>query len=79
MSIDSASAADLQHFLHQKILNQDQLNIEWEDWFNDLDLSREENLTAISGLVQEGTALHRNLKKIRDLNPKIVSTNTDAS
>lgn len=50
------------------------LGYNWKSWFNDLDISPEDNGdTLITGPVADQAALHGLIKKVRDLGMTLVS------
>lgn len=51
-----------------------QLDETWKEWFDDLDLiSKGDGTTLLSGILDDSTALHSVLNKIRNLNMDLVS------
>ena len=46
----------------------------WKEWFDDLNLTpREDGTTLLEGVLEDSTALHTILNKIRNLNMDLVS------
>lgn len=56
---------------------QGQLGPEWTDWFDGLSvaLAEDDGVTRLTGPVADQAALHRLLKKIRDLGLNLISVN----
>jgi hypothetical protein len=53
------------------------LEARWEQWFDGLTITLEENgNTLLSGLLADQAALHGILKKVRDLSLTLLSVNT---
>jgi len=51
------------------------LGLQWEDWFEGLNITHEEGDTLFTGHIVDQSALHGLLKKIRDLGMPLVSVN----
>ncbi len=51
------------------------LEARWRVWFEDLEMSHEGNDTVLTGYVQDQSALHGVLNRIRDLNFLLISVN----
>lgn len=49
------------------------LNEDWESWFDNLTISKEQENTKLSGFVPDESAFHGILNQIRDLNLKLIS------
>ncbi|MBN1667662.1 MAG: hypothetical protein JW862_11255 [Anaerolineales bacterium] len=49
------------------------LTTQWSEWFDDLDITQENNDTLLSGVITDQSALHGLLKKVRDLGLVLVS------
>lgn len=58
-----------------KIKVQGHLDKKWQDWFEGMDISYEENCTILSGTIIDESNLHGILNQIRDLNLKLISVN----
>lgn len=57
-----------------------QLGREWEEWFEGLAITLEDNgETLLTGPVADQAALHGLLRKVRDLGIPLVSVNRDES
>ena len=53
------------------------LSMQWADWFDGLTVALEtDGNTLLSGVVQDQSALHGILKKIRDLSMPLLSVNS---
>ena len=50
-----------------------QLDDTWSDWFEDMELSTEDEETILNGQVTDQAALHGLLTRIRDLNLTLLS------
>jgi hypothetical protein len=57
------------------IIIEGQLDVRWEEWFDGMEFIYEGENTILSGFVQDESALHGILNRIRDLNLKLVSVN----
>ena len=52
------------------------LNNKWRDWFDGFDITlQDNNVTMLSGTVEDQSALHGLLAKIRDLGLSLLSVN----
>lgn len=51
------------------------LDGKWQDWFEGMVISYEENATIMIGTVKDESSLHGILNRIRDLNLKLISVN----
>ncbi|WP_321368454.1 hypothetical protein [uncultured Draconibacterium sp.] len=60
-----------------KIKIQGCLDSKWQDWFEGMEISHEEDKTVLSGNIRDESNLHGILNKIRDLNLKLISVNPD--
>ena len=58
-----------------QIVVKDILDKEWEEIFYGMRFSHEEDITIISGSIEDDSQLHGLLNKIRDLNLKLISVN----
>jgi len=58
-----------------KIKIEGHLDKNWEAWFDDMDITYEEDNTIITGNVKDEAYKHGILNKIRDLNLKLISIN----
>ena len=47
----------------------------WEDWFDGMEISYEEDNTLLTGEIQDDAFLHGILNKLRDLSLKLISIN----
>ena len=64
------------HVQNYEIRLQGHLEARWEEWFDGLDITLEEDgNTLLSGLVADQAALHGLLKKVRDLGLPLLSVN----
>lgn len=52
-----------------------QINKEWQDWFEGLEINCFDDYTLLYGEVKDQAFLHGILNKIRDLNLKLISVN----
>jgi hypothetical protein len=52
-----------------------QLGRQWSDWFEGLTISLDDGDTLLTGPVVDQAALHRLLKKVRDLGTPLISVN----
>ena len=62
-----------------KIKIKNHLNKKWESYFEGLDITYEGTNTILSGCIKDETFMHGILNRIRDLNLKLISVNTDES
>ena len=53
-----------------------QLDKKWAEWFENMEVSYEEENTILKGNVKDQAALHGILNRIRDLNLKLISVNS---
>ena len=60
-----------------KILVKGHLDSKWKDWFEGMEISYEGDRTILSGWIIDESYLHGILNRIRDLNLKLVSVNTE--
>ena len=51
------------------------LDSKWQDWFEGMEISYEEENTILKGTVSDESHLHGILNRIRDLNLKLISVN----
>ena len=51
------------------------LDNKWQDWFEGMEISYEEDNTILKGTVSDESHLHGILNRIRDLNLKLISVN----
>lgn len=51
------------------------LDSKWQDWFEGMEISYEEENTILMGTVSDESHLHGILNRIRDLNLKLISVN----
>lgn len=51
------------------------LDNKWQDWFEGMEISYEEENTILSGTITDESYLHGILNQIRDLNLKLISVN----
>jgi len=51
------------------------LDKSWEDWFDGMEISYEEDNTLLTGEIQDDAFLHGILNKLRDLSLKLISIN----
>lgn len=58
-----------------KIKIQGHLDKKWQDWFEGMELSYEDNYTILTGNIIDESNLHGILNQIRDLNLKLISVN----
>jgi len=59
------------------IIIKGQLEASWKEWFDGMDFLYEGDNTILSGKLQDEAALHGILNRIRDLNLKLISVNSD--
>lgn len=60
-----------------RIIVEGHLDIKWNDWFEELEISHEGPNTVLSGIIKDESYLHGILNRIRDLNLKLHSINPD--
>ena len=60
-----------------KIKLKGELGKEWADWFENLDINFDGENTVISGHIEDQSALHGILNRIRDLNLTLISVNPE--
>ncbi len=60
-----------------KIKIKGKLSEQWTEWFDNFEIEFDGENTTLSGLVSDQSALHGILNKIRDLNLKLISVNTE--
>lgn len=53
------------------------LGSQWSDWFEGMSIASEEGVTTITGEVADQAVLHGLLIKIRDLNLRLISINSE--
>ena len=63
------------HPIYYEIRVAGQLPVHWRGWFNDLEVSTENDQTRLSGPVDDQAALYGLLKKVRDLGLTLISVN----
>jgi hypothetical protein len=59
------------------IIIQDHLDEKWKDWFEGMEINYDGDNTIITGKLKDEAHLHGILNKIRDLNLKLISVNSD--
>lgn len=59
-----------------KIIIKGHLDQNWKDWFDEMEISYNEDTTILSGSISDDSALHGILNRIRDLNLKLISVDT---
>lgn len=57
------------------IIIKGRLDAQWKEWFDGMEFIYEGENTILSGFVQDESALHGILNRIRDLNLKLISVN----
>ena len=53
------------------------LDKKWKNWFGDMEISYEDDLTILTGNIRDESLMHGILNRIRDLNIKLISVNPD--
>lgn len=53
----------------------DHLDNKWQDWFEGMEITYNENTTILTGTMKDNSHLHGILVRIRDLNLKLISVN----
>ena len=60
--------------IHYKIKVKSQLDVQWQEWFDDLSVTpTEDGNTTLSGVVVDEAALYGLLRKVRDLGVPLLS------
>jgi hypothetical protein len=76
MSKQRTPDIDPEHPTIYQIRIKGQLGPEWDDWFDGLTITQEEDgSTLLTGPVADQSALHGLFKKLRDLGLKLISVN----
>ena len=74
MSATRASTEDHDEPGRYEIRLKGHLDNRWADWFDDMNITRDDNGdTRLTGLVVDQTALHGLLKKVRDLGLPLIA------
>jgi len=74
MSTTPASTEDHQDLGHYEIRIKGHLENRWEDWFEDLTITLDDNgESRLTGPVTDQAALHGLLRKVRDLGMPLIS------
>ena len=60
-----------------KIKLSGRLDKKWQDWFEGMEITYDNDATILSGTVKDESMLHGILNRIRDLNLKLISVNPD--
>lgn len=60
-----------------KIKVKGHLDKKWQDYFGGLEISYEKTHTVLSGSIKDEAFMHGILSRIRDLNLKLISVDTD--
>ncbi|MCD4695229.1 MAG: hypothetical protein K8S16_03225 [Bacteroidales bacterium] len=58
-----------------RIIVKGKLGKEWTDWFENLDINFDGENTVLSGHIEDQSALHGILNRLRDLNLTLISVN----
>lgn len=62
--------------IYYEIRVEGQLPLQWQDWFDGLEIAAENGETLLSGFLADQAALYGLLKKVRDLGLALVSVNS---
>jgi hypothetical protein len=58
---------------------QGHLDTKWSEWFYDMAITHDKDVTTLCGLLPDQTVLHSVLDRIRDMNLALISVNPIAS
>jgi hypothetical protein len=58
---------------------QGHLDSKWSEWFYDMAITHDKDVTTLCGLLPDQTVLHSVLDRIRDMNLQLISVNPIAS
>lgn len=60
---------------HLKIIIEGHIPAVWSDWFDDLEIKNVGDNSILTGEVQDHSAIHGIIERIRDLNLDLISVN----